>query len=159
MQSITNILMGIKENNPMLKTIAAITTATAISLAVTGAASAEQVRDVHVQDIYTEIRTSEPYTVRECVMVRSGGDAAGGALAGLIIGGLIGKGATGQDNGAAAGAVIGGIIGADRAQNSGRLTEKCTDVTRYRNGYKTVYDYSVITFTYEGKEYTLTFIK
>lgn len=123
-------------------------------------AAAEQARNVFVQDVYTEMRTAEPYTVRECVMVRSGGDAASGALMGMIVGGLIGKGATGQDNGAAAGAVIGGIIGADRAaQNGNHLTEKCTDVTRYKDGYKTVYDYSVITFTYEGKEYTLTFIK
>ena len=132
----------------------------AVTATATVAAADAFVNNAFIQDVYTELRTAEPYTVRECVMVRSGSDAAGGALGGMILGGLLGKGLTGQDNGAAAGAVIGGIIGADRAaQNGNQLTEKCTDVTRYRDGYKTVYDYSVITFTYEGKEYTLTFIK
>lgn len=141
----------------MLKTI--VLSAMAVTATATVAA-AEQARNVYVQDVYTEMHTSQPYTERQCVMVRSGGDAASGALMGMIVGGLIGKGATGQDNGAAAGAVIGGIIGADRAaQNGNRLTEKCTDVTKYKSVVQTVYDYSVITFTYEGKEYTLTFIK
>ena len=142
----------------MWKTI--VSSAMAVTVTATVAAAESRARNVHVQDIYTEMRTSEPYTERQCVMVRSGGDAAGGALAGMIIGGLIGKGATGNGDGAAAGAVIGGIIGADRgAQNGNRLTEKCTDVTKYKSVVQTVYDYSVITFTYEGKEYTLTFIK
>lgn len=144
----------------MLKTIVSTTTAIVTSLIVTGSASAEQLRNVYVQDVYTEIRQDTPYTVQECVMVRDSGNAAGGALTGMIIGGLLGKGATGDDGGAAAGAVIGGLIGADRgAQNSGGLQERCTEVTRYRSGYQTVYDYSVITFTFEGRSYELTFIK
>jgi len=32
----------------------------------------------------------------------------------MIIGGIIGKGVTGDDKGAAAGAVLGGVIGADK---------------------------------------------
>jgi uncharacterized protein YcfJ len=55
------------------------------------------------------------------------GNAGEGALAGMIIGGILGKGATGDNDGAAAGAVIGGIIGADRA---GTRTEQV--VTGYR---------------------------
>jgi uncharacterized protein YcfJ len=39
----------------------------------------------------------------------------GDVLMGMIIGGLMGKGLTGQDNGAAAGAVFGGVIAADKA--------------------------------------------
>jgi outer membrane lipoprotein SlyB len=152
--------MGIKENNPMLKTIVSTTTAIVTSLIVTGSASAEQARNVHVQDVYTEIRQNTPYTTQECVMVRNSGNAASGALTGMILGGLLGKGATGDDGGAAAGAVIGGIIGADRGgQRGGGLEERCTEVTRYRSGYQTVYDYSIITFTYEGRAYEQTFIK
>ena len=52
--------------------------------------------------------------------VQNNGNAGEGALAGMIIGGILGKGVTGDDGGAAAGAVIGGIIGADRAQNGSR---------------------------------------
>lgn len=59
--------------------------------------------------------------------VRNQGNAGEGALAGMIIGGLIGKGATGNDDGAVAGAVIGGIIGADRSQNGSRQV-----ITGYR---------------------------
>ena len=45
------------------------------------------------------------------------GASAGDVLGGMIIGGLIGKGASGDDKGAAAGAVIGGMIAADKNQN------------------------------------------
>lgn len=38
---------------------------------------------------------------------------SGDVLGGMIIGGLVGKGATGNDNGAAIGAVLGGMIAAD----------------------------------------------
>lgn len=48
-----------------------------------------------------------------------GGANAGDVLGGMIIGGLIGKGATNDDRGAAAGAVIGGMIAADNKQQQG----------------------------------------
>lgn len=138
-------------------------TAATIALATATPAVAEKAHNARIQDVFTEMRVSEPYTVKECVMVRSGGNAGEGALIGMIVGGLIGKGATGDDNGAAAGAIIGGIVGADRASQKPRkpsgLNEKCTNVTRYRDTVQTVYDYSLITFTADGREYTLTFIK
>jgi outer membrane lipoprotein SlyB len=67
----------------------------------------------------------------ERTVTTQGGDAGEGALAGMIIGGILGKGVSGNDKGAAAGAVIGGIIGADKAQKGGTRTE------RYITGYKT----------------------
>ena len=147
-------------SNKLVTVVAIATTAIATMVSATTATADNNVRNVYVQDIFTEMRVTEPYSQRECVNVRVGGDAAGGALMGMIIGGLIGKGATGQDQGAAAGAVLGGVIGANNAQNQGsRIEQRCTDVYRYQDTTKVVYDYSVITFTYEGKEYTLTFIK
>lgn len=41
----------------------------------------------------------------------------GDVLTGMIIGGLLGKGATGKDKGAAAGAVLGGIIAGSPKKN------------------------------------------
>jgi len=43
----------------------------------------------------------------------NGGTGGGDVLAGMIIGGLLGKGVTGKDKGAAVGAVLGGVIAAD----------------------------------------------
>jgi len=62
---------------------------------------------------------------------RSGG-GSGDALAGMIIGGLIGKGATGNDRGAAIGAIIGGMAGAD-----GKSYEVVTGYRNERQCYQT----------------------
>ena len=65
------------------------------------------------------------------------GNAAEGALAGMIIGGILGKGVTGKDDGAAAGAVIGGIIAADKGNQSQRvitgykIERQCRQENRY----------------------------
>ena len=85
----------------------------------------------------------------------------------MILGGLVGKGVSGDDGGAAAGAVIGGLIGADKGskpQRNRRIVgyetkQQCTDVTYYRSVERTVYDYSVMEFEYKGEDITLTFRK
>ena len=68
--------------------------------------------------------------------VQGGGASSGDVLAGMIIGGLLGKGITNKDNGAAAGAVLGGVIAADknnsRQQIVGYKTERqCQQVVSY----------------------------
>lgn len=83
---------------------------------------------------------------------RNNGNAGEGALAGMIIGGLIGDAVSGGNgDSTAAGAVIGGIIGADRAQNGTR---------RVITGYKTERQCREVMIREEQREirnYTITY--
>jgi|TARA_B110000858_G_C17802609_1_gene476105 uncharacterized protein YcfJ len=85
-----------------------------------------------IDPVYTNVSQNQPKQVCNNVEVpiygrTGGGDAGGGALLGMILGGLGGKAVTGKDKGAAVGAVIGGIVGANNAQQGQRI------VTGYRN--------------------------
>lgn len=79
------------------------------------------------------------YNVEVPIYGSTGGANAGDVLGGMIIGGLIGKGATNDDRGAAAGAVIGGMIAADKAQGQSivgyRMEQQCK--TEYTNALET----------------------
>ena len=97
---------------------------------------------VHKEPIYTNVNKRQPQQVCRNVevpvygTVQGGGASGGDVLTGMIIGGLLGKGATGKDNGAAAGAVIGGIIAADKGKSKQvitgyRMETQCT--TEYVN--------------------------
>jgi uncharacterized protein YcfJ len=123
-------------------------TLVAIALLFATSASADTVRAT-IKDHYEWQDVNIPITQTYCKQ-KSGGQ---GALEGMIIGGLLGKGITGDDEGAIGGAVIGGIIGADKA---GR---KCWDETTYYTETTQVYAYSTITFTQDGQTYTVDFYK
>jgi len=134
--------------------------------------SMAQPRDVRVVDYDKTIVTEIPKTIQVCENVKVPiyssvqvqGDAGGGALLGMIIGGLLGKGVTGDDGGAAAGAVLGGVIGADKNQSRteqrivGYENERqCGTRTTYVNQERDVYSHSIIHFRSGGKEYALRF--
>jgi uncharacterized protein YcfJ len=123
-------------------------TLVAIAIMFATSASAENVRAT-VKDHYVWQDVNTPITQTYCKQ-KSGGQ---GALEGMIIGGLLGKGITGDDQGAIGGAVIGGVIGADKA---GR---KCWEETSYYTETTQVYDYSTITFTQDGQTYSIDFYK
>ena len=146
----------------------------ALTIAIASPAFAETV-NAKIEDRYEVRYIDVPYTTQDCVMVDKPiygnslkeGNAAEGALLGMLLGGLAGKGVTGDDGGAAAGAVIGGIIGADRASKPRRgrhiigyeTVRDCTKVTRYKQEKQTVYDYSIISWTQNGTTYSETFEK
>ena len=123
-------------------------TLVALTLLFATSASAETVRAT-VKDHYVWQDVNTPITQTYCKQ-KSGGQ---GALEGMIIGGLLGKGITGDDQGAIGGAVIGGVIGADKA---GR---KCWEETTYQTETTQVYSYSTITFTQDGQTYSFDFNK
>jgi len=120
----------------------------ALALLFATSASAETVRAT-IKDHYELQTVNTPITQTYCKQ----GSAGQGALEGMIIGGLLGKGITGDDQGAAAGAVLGGVIGADKA---GR---KCWEETTYTTEQIEAYSYSTITFTQNGQTYTIDFSK
>lgn len=78
---------------------------------------------VEMRESYKEVIKEVPENVCRTVevpvykeVVTGQGANGGDVLAGMIIGGLLGKGASGNDKGAAAGAVIGGMVAADNGQ-------------------------------------------
>lgn len=143
------------------------------ALAAATPAIAEVPDRVRVFDHTKTIVQSTPVNEQQCYQVKKPvysqykreGDAAGGALAGMIIGGILGKGVTGDDGGAAAGAVLGGIIGADKGGKPRterevigyEYVQKCENVTRYRNDTIEVYSHSTVRFYINGQRYVLEF--
>ena len=135
----------------------------------------ERVTDVKVFDhnrvIYKQVPTTQTFCrdvkVPVYENVQREGDAAGGALAGMIIGGILGKGISGKDDGAAAGAVIGGLIGADKGSKPKteqrvigyEYIEKCNTETVIEEVKTEVYSHSTIRFYLNGQRYVLEFKK
>ena len=140
-----------------------------IAILFTSAASAENSVRGNVTDYYNNVVVSTPHEKRLCeeyqVPIYGQQGSADGAdvLMGMIIGGLLGKGVTGQDNGAAAGAVFGGVIAADKANKTviqGYKTEtKCRTEVRYSDRTERQYTHSIITFRYEGRDISVQFQK
>jgi len=149
--------------------------ATALTLCATTAFANDSMYAVKVKgsvvDHYRTVTESIPTTVRRCMDVdvpiygRTGGGAsAGDVLGGLIIGGILGKCVSGNDQGAAAGAVLGGMIAADNKRGKDQIVgykqeTRCRNETTYENTTKEVYSHSIITFSEKGKKYKVRFVK
>ena len=127
-----------------------------IAILFTSAASAENSVRGNVTDYYNNVVVSTPHEKRLCeeyqvpIYGQQGSVDGGDVLMGMIIGGLLGKGVTGQDNGAAAGAVFGGVIAADKANKTviqGYKTEtKCRTEVRYSDRTERRYTHSISYF-------------
>lgn len=105
------------------------------------------------QTVYRNVPKTQCSDVEVPIYGNSSGGATGGdVLTGMIIGGLIGKGITGQDNGAAAGAVMGGVIAADKGNKKVvtgyRVERQCSEVM-VRVEEKEIKNY-LITYNWNG---------
>jgi uncharacterized protein YcfJ len=160
--------MGNNQMKHFKKLVLVAALATATQATANGNAS-----DVAVFHHNKTVVVNNPTQVRECRDVKVPvydqhkveGDAAGGAFLGMIIGGLLGKGVTGDDGGAAAGAVIGGLVGADQGAKPRTergivgysYEERCEIVTVNQQSYKEVYSHSTIRFYVDGQRHVLEF--
>lgn len=135
-----------------------LATAAIIGFATTANAETRYANITRVEPNYHTVYMNVPRTQCQDVEVPVYGTVQGGAtggdvLTGMIIGGLLGKGITGKDNGAAAGAVMGGVIAADQNRSrqvvTGYRTERqCTEVM-VREQQREIRNYT-ITYTWNG---------
>lgn len=142
-------------------------------VAASSPAIAEIPYKVKVFDHTTTIAQTIPVKETRCFEVKKpvysmqkrDGNAGAGALTGMIIGGILGKGLTKDDGGAAAGAIVGGIIGADKGSKPTtqreiigyEYVERCDEVVTYREDELEVYSHSTIRFYIDGVRYVLKF--
>ena len=112
-----------------------------------------------VEDIYTTRYIDVPHTERVCEDVYHGGDKSGDMLRGAIIGGILGNNVGDIENGGALGAVVGGMLGHNNSNATGGVRTVCKQETRYTEERRTIYSHSTVTFTHDGKSYTLRFQK
>ena len=132
-------------------------------------AHASDITNIKIYDHTKVVTQSVPLTERRCqdvnvpIYQRSQGTSAGDLLAGVLLGGILGKAATKKDNGAAVGAIMGGIIANESGKKTrvtGYKTEvHCNDIIVYQNSNIETYSHSTIRFFVDGKRYVVPFQK
>jgi len=105
------------------------------------------------QDHFKTVVVQNPYTVEVCTNGNNKSEIQN-FLEGAIVGGANGNNIPGEENGGALGAFLGGVLNTER--NKG---PQCRTETRYEEEQRTIYSHSTVTFTHEGKTYTLRFSK
>jgi len=111
------------------------------------------------QDHFKQVVNKTPHQVEVCYDRQLSGDKSGDMLKGAIIGGVIGNNVGNVDNGGAIGAILGGMIGHNNSHASGGTQRQCRVETRYTETPMTVYSHSTVTFTHNGRQYTVRFQK
>mgnify|MGYP000111779934 CR=1 FL=1 len=140
-----------------------ITTSLILATATPALAETSKAR---VQDHYKTVIEQTPYKVEVCkdVRLQKNGTNTEGAIIGGLLGGLLGnqfgKGG-GKEAATGVGAITGAIIGGQNKgpQQGGRTERRCQTETRYEEQSREVYSHSVVTFTTDGKQYSLRFVK
>ena len=134
---------------------------TVFSISGCNPAMAGEMSNATISDVNKEVINKTPYQVEVCTNQTVRNDTTGDMIVGGIIGGIIGNqiGKGGGKNAATGiGALTGAIIANDK--NAGAETRRvCNIETRYNESSATVYSHSIVTFTYNGRQYQLTFKK
>lgn len=127
---------------------------------VTFAVTAQADVSAKITDYYKDVINTQPYQVEVCSNVHVPGDRSGDMLRGAIIGGIIGNNVTKNlPDGGTAGAIIGGLFGHSNSNATGGTQRQCRTETHYNDSHERVYDYSVMTFYYDGKRQRVRFRK
>lgn len=137
-----------------------LATAAIISFATAAQAETRYANITRVEPNYHTVYMNVPRTQCQDIevpvygTVQGGGASGGDVLTGMIIGGLLGKGVTGKDDGAAAGAVMGGIIAADQGNRNrqvvtGYRTERQCSEVMVREQQQEIKNY-IITYNWNG---------
>jgi len=111
------------------------------------------------QNHFKTVINKSPYQVEVCEDVAVSGDKTADVLTGAIIGGALGNNSKGEQNGGAIGAILGGMLGHANSSATGGTQRQCVVETRYNEESVEVYSHSTVTFTHEGRTYTLRFSK
>ena len=115
---------------------------------------------IEVTDHFKQVYHKTPHNVEVCYDKTVSGDKTGDALMGAIIGGIIGNNVTKDlPDGGTAGAIIGGMLGHNNSTAKGGTQTVCEVETRYTEQKREMYSHSTITFTHDGKTYTVKFAK
>ncbi len=129
-------------------------------IVVTSCTPAIAQQNVSVTDHYKYVVMKHPRQVEVCENKRVSGDKTGDALMGAIIGGIIGNNVTKDlPDGGTAGAIIGGMLGHNNSTAKGGTETVCQVETRYTEQKRQMYSHSTITFTHDGKTYTVKFVR
>ena len=122
--------------------------------------TASPIKAETVTDVTKRVINKSPYQVEVCQERSTSGDRTGDALMGAIIGGAIGNNVTKNlDNGGAVGALLGGMLAHNNSKSTGGSKLVCKFETRYNEVERSIYSHSVVTFTYQGKTYSISFQK
>ena len=115
---------------------------------------------IEVTDHFKQVYHKTPHNVEVCYDKTVSGDKTGDALMGAIIGGIIGNNVTKDlPDGGTAGAIIGGMLGHNNSTAKGGTQTVCQVETRYTEQKREMYSHSTITFTHDGKTYTVKFTR
>ena len=115
---------------------------------------------IEVTDHFKQVYHKTPHNVEVCYDKTVSGDKTGDALMGAIIGGIIGNNVTKDlPDGGTAGAIIGGMLGHNNSTAKGGTQTVCEVETRYTEQKREMYSHSTITFTHDGKTYTVKFAR
>ena len=116
-------------------------------------------QEYQITDYYKTIINQKPYHVEICRDVSVSGDKTGDTLKGALLGGILGKVVTGNDDGAKLGALFGSVVGHNESNATGGTKRVCGTEIRYNEEQRDIYSHSIIEFWVSGKRYNVKFKK